>query len=525
MRMISTIALAVFAVELLRTAWVCDDSYITFRTADNIVHGFGPVWNTPERVQGFTHPLWLALFTAAYAVTHEAYYTAITLGALLSLGAMLFLARRIARTPWSLVLASVVLISSKAWVDFSTSGLENPLSHILVLVFLWCWWTDQADLDRLRRLALIAALAMLTRIDLGLLVGPALAVEVWRVGPAAAWRPLAIGFAPLIAWELFSVFYYASLVPNTAYAKLNVSMAEGEALAKGLAYFKRTAIADPATLPAMLIAAVATLWTRGRRDWPLVAGLILSLAYVLWIGGDFMAGRFFTVPLIWCAALLAATVAWSARVSAVLTTAVLLIGLAAPWEPALLSGIGYARAANLLRGSRDRAPSDGGLLITINEITDVRRYYYEGTGLLKGRLGDRRPDDPGVDDGVALRASGRQVVLRDGIGFTGYFAGPQPYIVDVFALTDPLLARLPAIPGSRIGHFRRDIPAGYLESLEQNTIRIVDPDLADYYARLRFAVSGPLFDVRRVATAVGLATGRYNAPLRRYVDRGRAGDD
>lgn len=525
MRVITTIALAVFAVELLRTAWVCDDSYITFRTADNIVHGFGPVWNTTERVQGFTHPLWLAVFTGAYAITSEAYYTAISLGVLLSLGAMLFLSRRIARTPWSLVLASVVLVSSKAWVDFSTSGLENPLSHVLVLVFLWCWWNDQTDHVRLRRLALVASLVMLTRIDLGLLVGPALAVEVWRVGPAAAWRPLAIGFAPFAAWELFSVFYYASLVPNTAYAKLNVSMSEGEALAKGLAYFKRTAIADPATLPAMLIAVAATVWTRWRRDWPLVAGLIISLAYVLWIGGDFMAGRFFTVPLIWCAALLAVTVSWSARVSAILTTTVLVIGLTAPWEPALLSGIGYARVDNRLRGRLERAPRDGGLLITINEITDVRRYYYEGTGLLKGRLGDRRPDDPGVDDGVALRASGRQVVLRDGIGFTGYFAGPQPHIVDVFALTDPLLARLPAIPGSRIGHFRRDIPAGYLESLEQNTVRIDDPDLADYYTTLRFAVSGPLFDARRAVTAVGLATGRYNASLRRYVSQGRPRDE
>ena len=518
MRAITTAAFAILAIELLRTAWVCDDAYITYRTADNIVQGFGPVWNTTERVQGFTHPLWLAVFTAAYAMTREAYYTGIALGAALSLGALMFLSRRIARTPWALVIAVTALVSSKAFVDFSTAGLENPLSHLLVLVFLWCWWSEPQDSQRLRRLTTIGSLLMLTRIDLAVLIGPALACEAWRVGLRSAWRPLVIGSLPLVAWELFSVFYYGSFVPNTAYAKLNVSMAEGEALAKGLAYFTRTAIADPATLPAMAIAAGVTLGLSGRRDWPLVAGLVGALAYVWWIGGDFMAGRFFTVPLVWSAALLAAA-AMSWRTSAIVTASLLVLGLSAPWEPALLSGIGYARVDNLLRGRSERAPSDGGLLITINEITDTRRYYYEGTGLLKGRFIYRRPDDPGVDDGLELRAGGREVVLRGSIGFTGYFAGPAPHIVDIYALTDPLLARLPALPGSRIGHFQRDIPAGYLESIEHGVSRIDDPDLAKYYASLRLAVSGPLFDAGRAGAAIGLATGRFDESLRRYLAR------
>jgi arabinofuranosyltransferase len=222
--------------------------------------------------------------------------------------------------------------------------------------------------------------------------------------------------------------------------------------------------------------------------------------------------------LVWSAALLAVA-AVSARASAIVTASLLILGLSASWEPALLSGIGYARIDNLLRGRTERAPSDGGLLITINEITDTRRYYYEGTGLAKGRLIYRRPDDPGVDDGLELRAGGRQVVTRSSIGFTGYFAGPAPHIVDIYALTDPLLARLPAMRGSRIGHFQRDIPAGYLESIEHGVSRIEDPDLANYYAALRLAVSGPLFDRQRTAAAIGLATGRFDESLQRYIAR------
>jgi len=42
------VSLVLFAIVLLRTAWLCDDAYITFRTAYNFVNGFGPTWNAAE---------------------------------------------------------------------------------------------------------------------------------------------------------------------------------------------------------------------------------------------------------------------------------------------------------------------------------------------------------------------------------------------------------------------------------------------------------------------------------------------
>ena len=52
-------ALALFGVVLVRTAWLCDDAYINFRTVDNFLHGYGLRWNVAERVQTFTDPLWV----------------------------------------------------------------------------------------------------------------------------------------------------------------------------------------------------------------------------------------------------------------------------------------------------------------------------------------------------------------------------------------------------------------------------------------------------------------------------------
>lgn len=54
-----------FVAALLRTAWLCDDAFISYRTSDKIINGFGAVWNTAERVQAYTHPLWMWLCTVA----------------------------------------------------------------------------------------------------------------------------------------------------------------------------------------------------------------------------------------------------------------------------------------------------------------------------------------------------------------------------------------------------------------------------------------------------------------------------
>src|SRR3972149_3758264 len=85
-------------ILLLRTAWLCDDAYITFRTIDNFVNGFGLRWNIDERVQAFTHPAWLLLVTPFYAVTREAFYTVLVLQIALGLTTVGLILRGLARS-------------------------------------------------------------------------------------------------------------------------------------------------------------------------------------------------------------------------------------------------------------------------------------------------------------------------------------------------------------------------------------------------------------------------------------------
>src|SRR5687768_1854279 len=121
---------ALFLLVLVRTAWVCDDAFITFRTVDNLLNGYGLRWNVSERVQSFTHPLWMLLYVVPYAATGEPYVTGIWLSIAVSLLAFTA-ALSIARDLWIAIVGAVLLMSSRAFVDYSTSGLENPLTHLL----------------------------------------------------------------------------------------------------------------------------------------------------------------------------------------------------------------------------------------------------------------------------------------------------------------------------------------------------------------------------------------------------------
>ena len=67
--------LLLFTYVFLANAWMGDDAYITFRSVWNFVHGYGLTFNPDERVQAYTHPLWMLVVSAAHFVTREFFFT------------------------------------------------------------------------------------------------------------------------------------------------------------------------------------------------------------------------------------------------------------------------------------------------------------------------------------------------------------------------------------------------------------------------------------------------------------------
>jgi len=118
-------SLTFFLFIITKDAWLSDDAYITFRAVHNFVHGYGLTWNVDERVQVFTHPLWMLLLSVVYAGTHDIYYSSLLLSAIISLIAVGIVAFYLAGSPLLGALGILTLAASKSFVDYSTSGLER----------------------------------------------------------------------------------------------------------------------------------------------------------------------------------------------------------------------------------------------------------------------------------------------------------------------------------------------------------------------------------------------------------------
>ena len=489
---------SLFAIVALRSAWMHDDAYITFRTVDNFINGYGLRWNTAERVQAYTHPLWMFLVSAFYAVTHEAFYTVICLSIGLSAATVLVIGFGIASSTSTGVLGILVLTLSKAFVDYSTSGLENPLTHFLYASFLVAFLRSEQNLASLYLLSSIAALCAFNRMDTLLLCLPVLLFVLAKAGRLSGVAVAAAGFLPLIVWEAFSLFYYGFPFPNTAYAKLFSTGVGAASLARhGGYYLTNSARLDPLTLSAIAGGIAVGLASRETRSLPVIGGILAYLLYVVSIGGDFVTGRFLAAPLLGAVVLLSRWHSASTRLVLATSALVLVVGFASA-DPPPLSTAAY--------GSTGKPQMDA------NGIADERAYYYPYTGLLRTFHGVKPSDHPWAVEGARARKEGGPLDIRGDIGLFGYYAGPAVHVLDLWGLGDPLLARLPARQDIRwrVGHFQRAVPDGYVETLASGQNRIADRSLARYYDKLAIVTRGRLFDPDRWVEIWKLNTGRYD---------------
>lgn len=490
--------IAAFIIVLLRNAWVSDDAYITYRTVDNFIGGLGLTWNAGERVQVYTHPLWMLLMSSIYLFTHEAFYTSIFLSAALSLTAIVILSFRIAKTASAAIIGVLVLMFSKAFIDFSTSGLENPLAHLLIAAFALLFLKQSRDTHRLLYLALLAALIGMTRLDLMLIVMPALSYEFWRQRSWRSVKVMVAGFLPLLAWHLFSLYYYGWIWPNTAYAKLGADIEWTTLVAQGFHYLSVSLFTDPLTV---IIPAAAGIGAAVSKRKPLIflwIGILLYLLYVVRIGGCFMSGRLLSVPLFLGVVIL---VQWKINIKQkrwwISLVAIMLVGLTMSRSP-LYTTASYG--------------SDKEAMKFNHGIVDERGWYFQHAGLLNAGDGPM-PTHPYAELGRRQHA---RITIRTTIGYYGYFAGPGTFVVDLCGLGDALLARLPfdTTQSWRIGHNFRAMPPGYEKTILTKSNHISDPNLREYYDKLSRVIRGPLFDRKRLQTIVDFNLGRHDHLLK-----------
>jgi len=505
--------LALYIFLVVRTSWVSDDAIITFRSLENFLHGYGLVFNIGERAQTFTHPLWFLIQAAANFIFNfwksnpfgqgQMYFLNIFISIAISILMAVVFAFKNASSAKGAILGLLIFSVSKAFIDYSTSGLENPLTHLILLLFILAYLSQTENSQRsIFLLATLAALGGVDRLDTLVFYFPALFILFWQSpNKIKTLVTLGLGFLPLIAWELFSLFYYGFPFPNTAYAKINTGIPASSLIAQGFYYYKNSLRMDPITLLTIFTVCIVGLVNKNNKHRIIIAGVLLYLLYTVYIGGDFMSGRYFSTPLLACVALLSTLEFKPPKMYGVAIGLVLLAGIA----PIFLI--------------TERNPSfgvvedgDHRIYIDEHEISD-ERIVYLGLGFFE-RLRKKESPSAGYarDKWVYLPGEPARVKLVGPLGLNSMTMGPNFHMIDMNSLADPLMTRMPLYDVNkwRIGHFRHVIPKGYMETLKAGENLIEDKNIALYYDKLSFVVRGDLWDWQRIIEIWNLNTGKYD---------------
>lgn len=484
------VLLAIFFTELIRTAWISDDAAITLRSALNFINGYGPVFNVGERVQAYTHPLWFLLISAASTITGNVFYTTFFLSITLSIFALYLVFCRAAIKTTSAILACTTLILSKSYLDYSTSGLENPLSHVIIIsAFLFGLRAiEERPAKTLFTLAgyfSLCSLLYLSRPDLLVIFFPLTLLIAYenKSNKSVLIKAILIGAAPAVAWTVFSLFYYGFPFPNTAYAKLGTGIPLGERATQGIRYLLDSISRDPLTIVAIVFGVLSGI-RNTKIDKALAFGLVSYVVYVVSIGGDFMSGRFLAAPLLVAAILIARSNICLSRFY------ILLIGV-------------LAIATTTINGTLLSDANYKNTKIASNGIADERGYYFYKYGLINTNKETFKTPDWKIEQKDIRRHVN---VTCGGLGFAGIKGGPQLHLIDYCGLTDALLARLPAKYDEnwRIGHFLRQLPKNYEISVRQGENLLTDQDTRLLYDKLRNIATLPLTDAVRLRSIANI---------------------
>jgi hypothetical protein len=288
----------------------------------------------------------------------------------------------------------------------------------------------------------------------------------------------------------FSIFYYGFPFPNTAYAKLGNGIDQIDLIAQGRFYFLDSFVWDPITLIVIMLGFLIALRSTHLIQM-LALGVFAYLLYILAIGGDFMSGRFFSAPFLLMVIAIAHTplsTRWSL------------------WILAPLTVLGLWNVTTAILGENPRIPFAPPFPKGIADERRVHHKFYSVANYLEEKPAHLIKPQRSITGDTQI-----EVMCH---AAAGLLRGPALHIVDVCALADPLLSRLPARRDRewRIGHFERDIPSGYLESIRTHKNVIVDDATRQYYDAIKLVTQGPLFSWERIKMILLINLNRIPKP-------------
>jgi hypothetical protein len=459
---LSVVALVWGVAAAMRWAWTCDDAFISFRYAKNLIDGVGLVYNAGERVEGYSNLLWTLWIAAGLRLGLDAEIWSMAWG-IAAYGVCIGLlamrcarrARGIGGRAVALPIAALAAAAHPDWGVFATSGLETSLMTLLGLVGFLCVIEAESRPARAWWAGVAFGLAAVTRPE-GVLLGAAttgflLARRVPRrvvVGVTAPW------LVSCLAQVTTRFVFYGDLLPNTYYAKSADLAWFDQGWTYTVLYFAKYWVLAAGALAALVLLVLP----RGRSPareadcWRAEATLALVLAavqilFVMRVGGDFMYARLL-IPTAPCCLILTEVVAerWTRRRrdAALAATALVVFGVwltPHPFE-------GRAEVQGIIHERLDYPPEK---CIAQRRKGETLRRLFQGLPVR-----------------VAFSGSEARVV---------YYSEVPVAIECSTGLTDRFIARRPLAKRGRVGHEKRPTTSYLLD------VRGVQLDLHPEFAR------------------------------------------
>jgi len=280
-----------------------DDAFITFRYAQNLVEGLGPVYNPGERVEGYSSPIWLLGSAAAMAVGADPIAASKWAG-LLAAGALsvaVYLSlRAVGVRSWGAGLATCAVGGSFVLQLWSVAGMETPAYATLFFVGLAMISCVGESVRGAFWASVFLAAASLTRPEgmMFWMLGFALYLVGCRTQPrrVLAYAMPGLAIALHFAWRFA---YYGSPFPNTYYAKTGGGLRMWRQGLDGFTGF----ISEPSIAILMSAALVGLAAGLTRRETRRAAGIvgIATLVHLVWVvsvGDDGLLKYRFYVPIV-----------------------------------------------------------------------------------------------------------------------------------------------------------------------------------------------------------------------------------
>jgi arabinofuranosyltransferase len=308
-----------------------DDAFITFRYADNFVHGHGLVFNIGEKVEGFTSVLWILILSVAKIIGIDlisfSQLAGIAFGVFsiwitFSLSQMFFYGnyfdfdksvRKNETYPEILLnlIPSTMLAFTGAYQYWAISGMEVTLFVFMMLISIYSYVDAVGNDKPLIKFSIYITTASLVRPE-GVLLFIVLILHYWLhlykkqnsvtlkkyFNDIISKRnriPLLIFISANMVLLIFRFFYFGYPLPNTFYAKTGLS---SEYLIAGWNYisdfFNTYLIYGTLFLIGSLF-----IYKKEKLNFGLLISLIIVfIIYSILIGGDVLPLFRFVLPVL-----------------------------------------------------------------------------------------------------------------------------------------------------------------------------------------------------------------------------------